>query len=408
MKYEEAENIVLTAVKMRYCGFAQIRQFFTMQNKRLAYGDLETILERAVISKKLVSQHVGRYSVYCLPGKIPTKVWLDGTGRMGMEFNGIKTDVEILHEENLQSNNSRPRTKLDYTKVEAFTAETFNDSELAEKLGVGRNFITRYKKDDVLFKAAYDRGKVKRYLCADCGKPRSIGSAKLCRECFRKEESPIHAAKAIVDEIIEETESELVCAHCDKVFSGKPYSGWGKNFCSLSCFKDEYSEVEESLVITKLEPPQKTEEIITKNITESDALEIPNPESLPVADLPKTRTVVVEIPLNDYEQMLTIARLKCWDTPQTAILDAIKLYLEVDLDFQRGDYWDNARAIIQETLAQHAYQFASLKMDKMKLLDWLWHYLFEIDRDESNSEIYQLKDELLEFLGKEFMGQIMK
>lgn len=154
MKYEEAENIVITAVKLQYCGFAQIRQFFAAQSKRLAYGDLEQILERTVVNKKLVSVCVGRYHIYCLPGKIPSKVWLDGTGKMGMKFDSEPS-------KNGNKPFGRPKAKIDYVAVEKAASECANDTEIAERLNVSRNTLVRRKSEDTGFSAAYNRGREK-------------------------------------------------------------------------------------------------------------------------------------------------------------------------------------------------------------------------------------------------------
>lgn len=56
----------------------------------------------------------------------------------------------------------RPKIEINLDELEEAVATCKNDTEIAKRFGVGRNFISARKSTDVLFNAAYQRGIAKR------------------------------------------------------------------------------------------------------------------------------------------------------------------------------------------------------------------------------------------------------
>lgn len=129
----------------------------------------------------------------------------------------------------------RPKIAVDLVRMEELLADpNLSMADVADKLGINRNTIYQRKDHESDFKAAYDRGlkrreeacrlsralpprrivpdeeekiggakchcgrdaghtgrhvgspsRIPKPVCVDCGKPRSVGSAKRCRDCFK-------------------------------------------------------------------------------------------------------------------------------------------------------------------------------------------------------------------------------
>lgn len=220
MKYSEVENLVEQSIAERYCTFAQICRFIETKVKDgLSPIFLQEVTDGMLLDRKLVLMESGNLTAYFMPDKKPHRFWLDGTGKVDIEFNG----------HNMKKIDGRPKIKFDYERLEQIVSEVKNDTELAKRLNVNRNTILRNKADDEKFLAAYNRGKAKRNKALAM-------KAKAIIESNKVFNSPNQAAKSIVDEIIGETET------------------------NLETFEPE----------TAKETPQKIKENITENITIAD------------------------------------------------------------------------------------------------------------------------------------------
>lgn len=440
MKYAEMEKLISRAITERYCTFGQLSKFVqNATDETPAFDDIQDVLNGMVLEKKIAQTRSGPFTAYFDAKKIPSRFWLDGEGKVGMEFNGqpvtfvpkelkdveeepfrdyptertkiekefdtlsgnrpAKSDVqerieeiqtavsgEHVHEKSRKhgvDKNGGQRWLCECGKTFTERSETFIDGRLAPRAKQPKH------KDPTDKQTRYVAKNRAEGKCTRCGKP----SAPYvnCEECrakkyTRRKNATLAIPKVLNGNLKQNSENgsttisqkfEYTCDEC-----GGPRSVGSASKCR-ECYQ-------------KKEEPMGTLKVVEQKIDEAKT---------EIAEFIGTERVHEMTVRLSEDQLRYYTVMSEWEKRSVADLlqDAIQSGIDVDKDLRAGDYWSDAGESLKNVLQNEGRYYSHTVLRREALLE---HLLTLIKEWETHHTIGQIRDNLGRYFVSNALSQL--
>lgn len=160
--YKEIETSIFDAIDRRICTGYRIK----LRLGHVSPDDVEDVLAGMELDGKIVRVDKGQYSGYFRSNRVPSRFWLEGNGKCGMEFGaaalkparGTKHELAAISDGRRKNKGAKPKP-VDYAQLQGAIARKATLKQIHKTFGItSATFYNRLKADPE-FKAAVERGK---------------------------------------------------------------------------------------------------------------------------------------------------------------------------------------------------------------------------------------------------------